>query len=423
MMTLVLVATLLAAPSAPVQLDWGTATLRLDDHGCVAALVDKASGRELAVPGHPFCELHTEGGWLKPISVAAAHGQVSFSFPDGATVTYHVRTAQGFSLWELTSFGGVDPAKLSQVKLAALNLNGLKTLASPMNAYYDDTSAVALMATSLNVRGQPFSAKSQGATKGLVLRLDAFARHGLLPAGFGIIACPRSQFEKTIEAFEKAAGLPSPHPGGKWGKLSPWTKRSYLFITSFGEADTDEVIKWAKRGGFGMILIGGSSWSTSSGHYRVNRKRFPDGLPSLVRTVDRLRKAGFPVGLHFLGAAVYVNDPYVWPRPDPRLVKDAWAELAADVDKKADFLPTVAEPKGFPAEDGGYRGRGTYLQIGDELIHYSKLKTDAPFGFASRARGALRTTAAPHRKGAKIAHLRRSYGYFLYDLDSSLADE
>ena len=60
---------------------------------------------------------------------------------------------------------------------------------------------------------------------------------------------------KTVERFEAAAGLPSPHPGGVWSKTSPWIKRSYLFITRFSEAQTDATLALARRGGFHTILI------------------------------------------------------------------------------------------------------------------------------------------------------------------------
>jgi len=259
--------------------------------------------------------------------------------------------------------------------------------------------------------------------QGVSLKAKSYKKFKIMPAGFGIIACPRKLFETTIDAFEKATDLPNPHPGGAWSKQSPWTKQSYLFITSSGEKDVDEVITWAKRGGFRTILILGSDWSKSHGHHEINRKRFPDGLPSLQRTVAKYRQAGFRVGLHFLGAAVFLSDPYVWPIPDPRLVKDAWTELAADVDEKTDFIPTVGPPQGFPAEDGGYRGQGTFVQIGDELIQYGKLQTEPPYGFADCKRGAARTNPAAHERGTRIGHMKRSFGYFLYDLDSTLATE
>ncbi|MCP4644092.1 MAG: hypothetical protein GY851_26855, partial [bacterium] len=220
-----------------------------------------------------------------------------------------------------------------------------------------------------------------------------------------------------------AAGLPSPRPGGEWNKRSPWIDRSYLFITRFDESQTDDVIAMAKRGGFDMILILQSSWTRATGHFDINTDNFSGGLDTLVGTVQRLKDAGFRVGLHLLGASIYPPDAYLTPVPDPRLAKDATAELAADVDATAASIPAVAVSDVFPTEDGGYRGKGTVIQIDDELIHYGARTMEAPTGFRECERGYLRTTPAPHARGAPIRHLVRSYGYHMYDMDTSLIDE
>jgi len=255
------------------------------------------------------------------------------------------------------------------------------------------------------------------------LNVQTYQSHGIRPARFGLIVCPRNDFTKTVERFEAVAGLPSPHPGGAWSKTSPWIKRSYLFITRFSESQTDEALALARRGGFHTILILGGSWHESTGHYRVNRRNFPDGLTSLQRTVRRFKDAGFKVGLHFLGASIRPPDPYLAPVPDKRLVKGVSAVLAKDIDEKTDFIPTTQPPQGFPAEDGGYRGNGAVLWIGDELIQYAARSMDPPYGFRGCRRGHLGTHPTPHRRNNRIDHLVRSYGYHMYDMDTTLLDE
>ncbi|MBI5394816.1 MAG: hypothetical protein HZA91_05910 [Verrucomicrobia bacterium] len=255
------------------------------------------------------------------------------------------------------------------------------------------------------------------------LMAETTKQFGVQPAGVGIIACPRAQFEKAIERFEHAAGLPSPRVDGVWAKTSPATKRSYLFITNFAEKDTDDVIAFAKRGRFDAILIVQSSWCSSTGHYPINTKNFPRGLDSLKATFARLKRAGFKVGLHYLAPSIYPPDPYLTPVPDARLVRDASAELAADVDAKAAFIATTAAPEKFPAEDGGYDGEGAVIQIGTELIRYTERAMKPPFGFSGCARGLHGTAAAAHGRGERLTHLRKSYGYFLFDMDTNLIDE
>jgi len=259
--------------------------------------------------------------------------------------------------------------------------------------------------------------------QGISLQVETLRRYGLRPASFGVIACPANELAETIHLFEEAAHLPSPHPGGVWSKTSPWVRRSYFFLTSFHESQFDRALAIARRGGFHMILIGQESWCKATGHYEVNRRGFPDGLEGLKRTVRRFKDAGFRVGFHFLGASIDPPDPYLTPTPDPRLVKGEHTTLAADVDATSGVLPTSAAPERFPNEDGGYMGQGTVLQIGDELIVYRQRSLTPPFSFQGCVRGHLGTKAVPHKKGDRISHLVRAYGYHMYDMDTTLLDE
>ena len=86
-------------------------------------------------------------------------------------------------------------------------------------------------------------------------------------------------------------------------------------------------------------------------------------------------------------------------------------------------MPLDATPEQFPAEDGGYEGKGTVLRVGDELISYGKRALTAPFEFSDCHRGYLGTRAAAHKKGDRVAHLVRSFGYHMYDMDTTLLDE
>ncbi len=255
------------------------------------------------------------------------------------------------------------------------------------------------------------------------LNVRAGARHGLTPARFGVLVAPRAELLDTVRRFELAAKMPSPQLGGQWNKTSAAIKRSYFFLTNFSEDQFDQALAIARRGGFDMILMGQESWCHATGHYEVNRKRFPDGLEGLKRTIRRFKDAGFRVGLHFLGPSIYPPDPYLTPVPDPRLVKDAFGTLAADIDAASATVPTADAPADFPAEDNGYRGSGTVLQIGEELIFYGARSVVAPLGFTHCKRGYLGTRAAPHKKGDRVAHLLRSYGYHMFDMDTSLLDE
>jgi hypothetical protein len=80
-------------------------------------------------------------------------------------------------------------------------------------------------------------------------------------------------------------------------------------------------------------------------------------------------------------------------------------------------------PDKFPAKDDGYMGAGTVVRIGDELIVYGERSLNAPFALQHCQRGHLGTKAAAHAKGESVQHFVRSYGYHLYNMDTSLIDE
>lgn len=403
---------ILASPlaAAEISLDLGTARLRLDERTGTAALT-LADGTAWPAADQPAFALQTEKGLLVPTSLRLAPPRLTVTFEGGSTAEFLLDVRPGLAVFRLTKF---EPkGDVNRFRLFRLGLPPTAQIGGTLNCGYAGPITVAVMAAEPNIR-----AWSDGA-----LNLETVKSHGLEPAAFGVLVAPREEFLTLVERFEQAAGVPSPKLDGVWNKRSPAIRRSYFFLTSFSESQFDEALAIARRGGFDAILIGQESWCRATGHYEVNTAHFPDGLEGLKRTVARFKAAGFKVGLHCLAASIDPPDPYLTPVPDPRLVHRAKIALAADVDEKADFIPTAAAPEQFPAEDGGYEGDGAVLQIGDELVQYTARSMTAPFGFSGCRRGHLGTKPAPHKKGDPAAHLLRSYGYHLFDIDSTLLDE
>jgi hypothetical protein len=257
--------------------------------------------------------------------------------------------------------------------------------------------------------------------QGIELSATCYAKYGTVGSRFAVFACPRAKLATVMQEIEKAEGLPCPQLSGKWGRLSPDVKRSYIMFHDLSEANVDRAIGYAKLANCGMIVLLESCWATSAGHFPINEKNYPDGIESLKRTVHKINAAGLRAGLHFLACGITQNDAYVTPVPDPRLLKDAAVTLAADLDEKATTLTCSEEPNAlFPREDKGYEGNGVDVQIDDEIIRYGGIEGAQ---LTHCTRGAYGTTAAPHKAGAKVSHLRRHYGMFLRDVDSSINDE
>jgi len=393
-------------------LDLSSAKLTVNEQG-IASLAF-ADGAQWPASKLPAFVIEVAGQKHTPKMVELVGERCTVRFDNNVTAEFRVIVGQGFAVFRLVK---VEPREgITHFQLFSLPVaNGVRVLQT-INAGVRDERFAAVMAAEPNVLASWYGGDS-------TFRAETAAKHGIEPAAFGVIACPESQRFEAIARFEVAAGVPSPRLGGVWNKQSPWIKQSYFFLTDFRESQFDEALAIAKRGGFSTILLGQESWTLGTGHYQINRERYPDGLDGLKRTLQKFKDAGFRVGLHLLGASVYPPDPYLTPTPDPRLFKGVSAGLAADIDEKATTLPLDIAPKDFPAEDGGYMGTGMVLRIGDELINYGKRSLEAPFGFAQCQRGYLGTKVAAHKKGDRVYHLERAYGYHLHDMDTSLTDD
>ena len=63
------------------------------------------------------------------------------------------------------------------------------------------------------------------------------------------------------------------------------------------------------------------------------------------------------------------------------------------------------------------------LRIEDELITYTGVQSNAPFGFRGCQRGAYGTQASAHEQGAKAYHLKECFGLFVPDPETTLLEE
>ncbi len=254
------------------------------------------------------------------------------------------------------------------------------------------------------------------------LRGQCFRRFGLVGARVALFAARNDQILDVVQEIERAEPrVPHVTLGGIWARHSPDARKSYLFI-DMTESNADEVIRIASTLNFGYILVYANTWATSLGSYPINRKSFPQGMESFKRVASKAHKAGLKVGIHCLTGFVNKRDPLATPTPDHRLAKDGLLHLAADVDARARFIPTVESPADFPSDVayGGER-QGLEIQIDDEIISYRGLSAKPPFGLEKCIRGAYGTRCSPHRKGAPVYHLTQRYSNYLADCDTDLA--
>jgi hypothetical protein len=236
-----------------------------------------------------------------------------------------------------------------------------------------------------------------------------YADGGVVGSKIALFACPTPQALDTIGAIELAEGLPHPMLDGIWAKRAPGATASYLII-DFGEATTDRAIEMTRRAGLAHLYH--SSPFETWGHFELKKALFPSGWDSLKRCVEKARQAGVKVGIHTLSNFITPNDPYVTPKPDPRLARVGTSTLTATVDAIQTEIP-VAAP--------GFFQKKTALNavvIGEELVRYESVSTNAPWRLLKCQRGAWGTTAATHAAGTSIGRLMdHDYNVFLSDAD------
>lgn len=253
-----------------------------------------------------------------------------------------------------------------------------------------------------------------------ILSANAYKRHGVEGAQCAVVAATAENWPKAVERMQRTAGIPSPKPGGGWRDASQYVRDSYFFLTYFNVDEYEAALKFAKRGGFKQILLLQNSWCESTGHYRVNEKNFPGGLPTLRQTIEKFRAEGIRFGFHFLAASVDTNDPYMTPVPDKRFLLGESTTLAADLSADAKTIPTATDATVFPVGQDPYMGSGQVVRIDDELIRYGGVDAN---GLTDCERGLYGTKVAEHKKGAAVSHFIRAYGYHMPDLDGDFIDE
>lgn len=389
----------------------------MDERGFSKLFLDKFSGRNYLDFGEriPFTELVKGNGRYFPSLVKWDRNELKITFNEvKIECCLKVEIFGDHIILELSSISDQD---INELTLCKIPLTIKENVGRLLNIGWDDKFAVCMLALNLQVRS--YGASDEKA----ILVAKCYPRYGLLKSRVAIIGAPSSRIMEAIRRVQLKEGLPSPTLAGVWDKISPEARKSYLFI-DVTEHNVDEVIEYAKKGGFSYVMMYASSWSTSCGGYPINLKNYPRGLESLKRVVEKIHDAGLKVGLHFLTTCISKNDPYVSPIPDKRLLKNSSFTLADAIDEGSAFIPTVEPPKNIPIKPQPYYvGGGNEIQIDDEIIIYSGVSLQPPYGFTECIRGARGTKPAKHVKGATIHHLAEMFGFYIADAESSLLDE
>ena len=396
----------------PVTLENETARLVIAPDGRLQSFVDKASGTDYAVASCKLglFETKRDGVRCPMVSIRREGDVLRLGFLDAdIRVAIHVTTRPRYFVFRVLD---VRPDDVTSLALP-LGVKPLKVKAGPMGATYDDTFGIAHMAVTPNT-----ITWVHGGGGAFALRSAWFRRLGGMKGGTSVlVACPFAQFLPTIQQMQRDLGLPCPMFDGQWAKRSDRVRRSYLFVTKYEHGDVDELIRYAKIGGFDLILFLMNTAFQSYGHYEVNRKCFPEGLKTLREVSDKIHAAGLRVGVHLFAPSVSSGDSYVTPKPDDRLCYLPCPPLTHAVDAAAKTLTLAGAPERMPFD---------IVRIGDEIVTFSGVDKGPPYRLTGCLRGAFRTKPAPHPAGSTVRAMLRvgeRYNFLLANHDTSILKE
>ena len=365
--------------------------LVIGEDATVRSLVAKRSGSEyvrIADP-KPIAVVYCQRRVFPATGATLANDKLTLAFA-GADVraTCAVKQTGDYLAIELSRLEGQP---IDRIDLVQLHVKRLPYLGTWINVAYDDGFGICLCAGNIRTNAGMSIQKDHA-----VMRATAEKQIALEGATAILFGCsePRNNFLDVMETVERDFDMPS----GAAHRRSPIQQYSYLWASPTPR-DVHEYIKWAKRGGFRMILFSYTSFSRGVGHFAWS-SRYPNGMDDLKKVTDAIRAAGLKLGLHIHYNKALKGDAYVTPVPDDRLHKVRSFTLAAAVDPKADTIPVNENPKGCTLDD-----RRRILKAGTELIAYDAYTTEPPFQFSGCGRGHLNTTAAAHEAGNELSLL------------------
>lgn len=369
--------------------------------------VPTAEGPHAAVIGR---WVYTGGSRFDATRVRQTGDKLTIEFGAGdITATCRVRRTSDYLAFELM---GVEGGPVDRIEFLRLGLRRLPMLGQWVNLASDERFGICLCGGSIQTHIEMLPAER---------RVDMIAAAesavGLRGATAVLVGCrdPQAKFLDAMAAVERDFHLPP----GVSSRRSPLQRLSYLWASRPDPQNIAEYIRWAKQGGFRMILLSYTAFSKGAGHFAWN-DRFPNGMTDLKRVTDAIRAAGLKTGLHIHYSKASKKDAYVAPVPDDRLHTARAFTLAGDVEASAAVLPVREDPAGCTLDKGRQ-----LLKIGKELVEYERYSSQAPFQFEGCRRGHLATRAASHGAGETCALLDVDTwpDFIRFDQNTDIQDE
>ncbi len=287
----------------------------------------------------------------------------------------------------------MDVPPTAEFRLAQLPVINREHFGEWLNVVWDEEAAVCVLATSPHARID--SERRHGYR---VLTADAVRGIKLVGCSAALIAAPGSEaLLSSIAALEEDYDLPR---GVENRKNKKALNSSAYWTYDINPENVDEHIKYAKLGGFRLMLIyyralfkNSEVGYVSCGDYEYSKK-YPKGRASLKEMLDKIKAAGITPGIHFLQTHIGLESQYMRPTVDRRIHLTRHFTLARPLLKTDTVIYVDQNPEGSVMFDLCRR-----LNFGGEMISYEAYTTEPPYCFTGCVRGFNETIIKEHPLG------------------------
>ncbi|MGD9497198.1 MAG: hypothetical protein AB7Y46_12945 [Armatimonadota bacterium] len=402
---LLLLGTAAVAVAEPIAIETTAFRLQVDEQGRLISLTAAGSQAELGRPGEPIAQAMADGVTVAVSAARPADGGVELSFGDsGISATLAWEQHEGLALIELTAVVG-EPERLDFLSLPLAEGGVLFAQAHAVRGPSGFAVAMVPEVQECWVHGD-----------GSPRLMASVAREvSLGPVRMALMVALEAEVGDRIQQAEELFGIPL----GMKAKRSDAARGSYLMISGVTAENVDEVIDWARRGGFGSILLLHGTWGHFGRRYAVPESTFPAGVEQLREVVDRMHAAGLLVGAHMFSSKLPKQSAWTEAGVVDKLWEDRSLTLAQAMTPQSDRIVTTEPPADWPVTTGTRD-----IRINGELMTYTDLSLAEPFGFTGVSRAAYGTTAQAHEAGSEVAHVLtdESRGIFIIDQTTDLLE-
>ena len=312
----------------------------------------------------------------------------------------------------------MTPPPVAEMRLIQLPVLNRKNFGEWLNVSWDDDAAINVLAAS------PYARIDSERRRGYrIMSADAVRGIKLRGTVASIVAAKGGeQLLDSIAELEEDYGLPH---GVESRRRKHTINSSAYWTANIGPDNVDEHIKYAKLGGFKMMLIYYPAiFATGGGYQRCGDYEIDpkyNGAEGLRAMLAKIKSAGITPGLHFLQTHIGLESSYVTPSVDPRLNLTRRFTLA----RPLSFDDTTVYVEEDPTDTVMFE-TCRYLNFGGELISYESYTTEPPYAFVGCKRGTKNTTVKEHPKGLSggILDISEFAGISAYiDQRTNLQDE